>query len=82
MVQNPLQIGADICVHSVTKYLSGHSDILLGCTVVKDTSLLNRLEQSRRYGGAIAGPFEAWLALREYVLLLYECNAHRKTLWN
>jgi len=64
MVQNPLQLGADICVHSVTKYLSGHSDILLGCAVVKDTSLLDRLEQSRRYGGAIAGPFEAWLALR------------------
>ena len=64
MVQNPLQLGADICVHSVTKYLSGHSDVLLGCAVVKDTSLLDRLEQSRRYGGAIAGPFEAWLALR------------------
>jgi cystathionine gamma-synthase len=64
MVQNPLQLGADISLHSITKYLSGHSDILLGCAVVKDTSLLDRLEQSRRYGGAIAGPFEAWLALR------------------
>lgn len=64
IVQNPLQLGADISLHSVTKYLSGHSDILLGCVVTKDKSLFDRVEQSRRYGGAIAGPFEAWLALR------------------
>ena len=64
MVQNPLQLGADICVHSITKYLSGHSDILLGCAVANDKSIFDRIEQNRRYGGAIAGPFEAWLALR------------------
>ncbi|MEY3889980.1 MAG: hypothetical protein RLY62_162 [Actinomycetota bacterium] len=51
-------------MHSVTKYLSGHSDILLGCTVTKSESILEKLEQARRYGGAIAGPFEAWIALR------------------
>ena len=64
MIQNPLALGADISIHSVTKYLSGHSDLLLGSTSVMDPALNNRLEQSRRYGGAIAGPFEAWLALR------------------
>ena len=64
MVQNPLAMGADISIHSVTKYLSGHSDLLLGSTSVIDPALNNRLEHSRRYGGAIAGPFEAWLALR------------------
>jgi cystathionine gamma-synthase len=48
----------------VTKYLSGHSDLLLGSTSVSDPALNSRLEHSRRYGGAIAGPFEAWLALR------------------
>jgi cystathionine gamma-synthase len=64
MVQNPLAMGADISIHSVTKYLSGHSDLLLGSTSVSDPALNNRLEHSRRYGGAIAGPFEAWLALR------------------
>lgn len=64
MIQNPLAMGADIVIHSVTKYLSGHSDLLLGSTSTNDPALNVRLEQARRYGGAIAGPFEAWLALR------------------
>ena len=62
--QNPLAMGADIVIHSVTKFLSGHSDILLGSLSTNDLALYNRLEQSRKYGGAIAGPFETWLALR------------------
>lgn len=64
MVQNPLAMGADIVIHSITKYISGHSDLLLGSTSTNDPALNSRLEQSRRYSGAIAGPFEAWLALR------------------
>ena len=64
MVQNPLALGSDIALHSVTKYLSGHSDILLGCVVTNDESIFERVEQARRYGGAIPGPFEAWIALR------------------
>jgi cystathionine gamma-synthase len=64
MVQNPLALGADIALHSVTKYLSGHSDVLLGCVVTNDESIFERVEQARRYGGAIPGPFEAWIALR------------------
>ena len=64
LLQNPLALGADISIHSVTKYLSGHSDLILGSLSTTDQALLGRLEQSRRYGGAIAGPFEAWIALR------------------
>ena len=64
MVQNPLALGADIALHSVTKYLSGHSDVLLGCVVTNDESIFERVEQARRYGGAIPGPFESWIALR------------------
>jgi len=64
LLQNPLALGADISIHSVTKYLSGHSDLILGSLSTKDQALYVRLEQSRRYGGAIAGPFEAWIALR------------------
>ena len=64
LLQNPLALGADIVIHSVTKYLSGHSDLILGSLSTNDLALYNRLEQSRRYGGAIAGPFEAWIALR------------------
>mgnify|MGYP006278155587 FL=1 len=64
LLQNPIALGADISIHSVTKYLSGHSDLILGSLSTKDQALYGRLEQSRRYGGAIAGPFEAWIALR------------------
>ena len=54
MNQNPLAMGADICMHSVTKYLSGHSDVLLGSLSTKDSELYSSLEQARKYGGAIA----------------------------
>ena len=64
LLQNPLALGADISIHSVTKYLSGHSDLILGSLTTNDQALCGRLEQSRKYGGAIAGPFEAWIALR------------------
>jgi cystathionine gamma-synthase len=64
LLQNPLALGADISIHSVTKYLSGHSDLILGSLSTNDQALYGRLEQSRRYGGAIAEPFEAWIALR------------------
>ena len=64
LIQNPLALGADISIHSVTKYLSGHSDIILGSVSTNDQALYGRLEQARRYGGTIAGPFECWIALR------------------
>lgn len=64
LVQRPLDLGADLVVHSVTKYLSGHSDLLLGATVTADPGLGERLRTHRRLHGAIPGPFEAWLALR------------------
>jgi cystathionine gamma-synthase len=62
--QLPLQLGADISMHSVTKYLAGHSDVILGSLTVKDPALHTRLLEARTLLGAIPGPFEAWLALR------------------
>ena len=62
--QLPLEMGADISMHSVTKYLAGHSDVILGSLTVKDAALRNRLLEARTLLGAIPGPFEAWLALR------------------
>ena len=62
--QRPLEMGADISMNSVTKYLAGHSDLILGSLTVKDVALSNRLTEARTLLGAIAGPFEAWLALR------------------
>jgi cystathionine gamma-synthase len=64
LVQKPLSMGADIVMHSVTKFLAGHSDVVLGSLSIADPALYKRLEESRRFNGAIPGPFEAWLALR------------------
>ncbi len=62
--QNPLSMGADIVMHSVTKFISGHSDILMGSLSTNDPALFTRLEDARKFNGAIAGSFESWLALR------------------
>lgn len=64
LVQQPLLMGADIVVHSVTKYLAGHSDVVMGSLSTQDPALLVRLADARKFGGGIPGPFEAWLALR------------------
>jgi cystathionine gamma-synthase len=64
LVQRPFQHGADVVVHSVTKYLAGHSDVVLGAALADDDALHARLTAYRTLHGAIAGPFEAWLALR------------------
>ena len=62
--QQPLVLGADITMHSVTKYLAGHSDVIIGSLTVRDPALHSRLLEARTLLGAIPGPFEAWLALR------------------
>lgn len=62
--RRPLDDGVDVVVHSVTKYLAGHSDVLLGAAVTNDSSLAERLLTARTLGGAIPGPSETWLALR------------------
>ena len=62
--QKPLTFGADVVMHSVTKYLAGHSDVILGSLSTKDPALHARLHDARVTFGSIAGPFESWLALR------------------
>jgi len=64
LVQRPLAWGADVVVHSVTKYLAGHSDVVLGAIVVDDAALHARFHTYRTLHGSIAGPWEVWLALR------------------
>ena len=63
-LQNPLTLGADIVVHSGTKYLSGHNDTLAGFAVVKDAALATRLREISKTIGANLAPFDAWLLLR------------------
>lgn len=62
--QRPLVHGADVVVHSVTKFLSGHSDLIMGAAITADPELHARLHQHRTLHGAIPGPMEVFLALR------------------
>ncbi|MFJ4171189.1 trans-sulfuration enzyme family protein [Paenarthrobacter sp. NPDC089714] len=64
LVQQPLALGSDVVLHSVTKYLAGHSDVVLGALVTSNPELRAALLHHRIIHGGIAGPFEAWLALR------------------
>ena len=64
VLQQPLDLGADLVVHSATKYLAGHSDLLMGALVVRDDALYAVLKGRRDLQGAVPGAFEAWLALR------------------
>jgi len=64
LVQQPLSLGSDVVLHSVTKYLAGHSDVVLGALVTSDAAIRATLLHHRIIHGGIAGPFEAWLALR------------------
>lgn len=64
LVQRPLSFGADMVVHSATKFLAGHSDVLLGITLTSNERLYQAMAHHRITNGAIAGPVEAWLGLR------------------
>ncbi|MDO4916961.1 MAG: PLP-dependent aspartate aminotransferase family protein [Rothia sp. (in: high G+C Gram-positive bacteria)] len=64
LVQKPLNLGADIVVHSATKFIAGHSDVVMGLAVTNNPVLRAAMLEHRTVNGAIAGPFEAFLALR------------------
>jgi cystathionine gamma-synthase len=64
MVQRPIEHGVDVVLHSATKSLAGHSDVLLGIVVTTDDAYYERLLRARTLVGSIPGPFEAYLALR------------------
>lgn len=64
LLQRPLDLGADIVLHSATKFLSGHADVVLGVVVTRSDETYDALLAHRKLGGAIPGTFEAWLALR------------------
>jgi cystathionine gamma-lyase len=67
--QRPLELGADFSVCSDSKAMCGHSDVLLGHVAVRSAELLNKIDRLRTLVGAIAGPMEAWLALRSLATL-------------
>jgi len=75
--QRPLELGCDIVVHSTTKYLNGHSDVVSGCAVVGDNrNLAERMKFLHNAVGAIAGPFDSFLALRGLKTLALRMERH------
>jgi cystathionine gamma-synthase len=77
-LQQPLALGADAVVHSTTKYLGGHSDVVGGAVVVADPALGERLAFLQNTTGAVAGPFDAWLTLRGVKTLAVRMDQHSR----
>lgn len=75
-LQNPLDWGADIVLHSATKYLGGHSDVVLGALIMKDAELEEKLRFIQNSCGAVPGPHDAWLVLRGIKTLHVRMQRH------
>lgn len=75
-LQRPLELGADIVVHSATKYLGGHSDLVAGLAVVKDPALAERLAFLQNAVGGVLGPFDSFLLIRGIKTLAVRMDRH------
>jgi cystathionine gamma-synthase len=75
-LQQPLTLGADVVVHSTTKYCGGHSDVVGGALVLRDLDLVERVGFHQNAMGAVAGPFDAWLVLRGLKTLGVRMDRH------
>jgi cystathionine gamma-synthase len=76
-LQQPLTLGADVVVHSTTKYLGGHSDVVGGALVTSSPDLAEQLAYHQNAMGAVAGPFDAWLVLRGIKTLGVRMDRHQ-----
>jgi cystathionine gamma-synthase len=77
VLQRPLELGADLVIHALTKYISGHSDVLGGAVVVgKQSELAERIKTFQRVGGAVLSPFDCWLTLRGVQTLVPRMRLH------
>jgi len=75
-LQNPLDLGADLVMHSVTKYLGGHSDVVMGALVVNDEKLAKEIYRIQNSSGAVCGPQDAFLVLRGIKTLHLRMQRH------
>jgi cystathionine gamma-synthase len=76
-LQQPLTLGADVVVHSTTKYLGGHSDVVGGALITADPGLGEQLAYNQNAMGAVAGPFDSWLVLRGIKTLGVRMDRHQ-----
>ncbi len=77
LLQKPLELGADLVVHSSTKYLGGHSDLIGGIVIMKETGeMAERIRTIQGIGGAVPSPFDSWLLLRGIRTLPYRMQGH------
>ena len=80
LLQHPLQLGVDVVMHSLTKYLSGHSDVLSGALVFPEkNSLYEKVRSIQHTGGAVPSPFECWLTLRGLETFPYRVRAQSQS---
>ncbi len=76
--QNPLTLGIDIVLHSSTKYINGHSDVIGGILITNDEKIHNRLRYIQNAAGAVPSPFDCWLVLRSTKTLAVRMERHNK----
>ncbi len=76
--QNPLDFGIDIVVHSSTKYINGHSDVIGGCVITSDDTVADKLKFIQNSIGAVPAPFDCWLVLRSTKTLAQRMKAHNE----
>ncbi len=76
--QKPLDLGADIVVHSTTKYINGHSDVIGGVVVTRDADLYAAIKFQQNAAGAVPGPFDSWLTLRGVKTLALRMRQHEQ----
>lgn len=76
--QNPLDFGIDMVVHSSTKYINGHSDVIGGCIITSDNAIAEKLKFLQNSIGSVPSPFDCWLVLRSTKTLAQRMKAHNE----
>lgn len=76
--QQPLDLGADIVIHSATKYIGGHNDVLAGLVAAKGETLCEELEEFHNDAGAVLSPFDSWLLIRGFKTLALRMEKHQE----
>ena len=77
-LQNPLKLGADVVMHSVTKYIGGHSDVVMGCLIVNDDELHDKLRHTQNTTGGVPSPFDCYMGMRGMKTLHVRMEAAQK----